>query len=77
MSDETIPVLHAELPDEAVNEIAERLAAEDWTEGEAAILERLERLETKVDAMLAVFEQLSGLMEGLQGKGLLDLIRGR
>lgn len=60
-----------------VIELAAKLAAEDYTEGEVTILERLDRLETKVDAMLAVFEQLSGLMEGLQGKGLLDLLRGR
>lgn len=60
-----------------VIELAERLASEDFTEGEVTILDRLDRLETKVDAMLAVFEQLSGLMEGLQGKGLLDLLRGR
>lgn len=74
MSDE---VLHAELPDEAIDAIAERLSFEGWTQGEAAIAERLDRLMTKVDAMLAVFEQLSEMLEGLQGKGLLDLLRGR
>jgi hypothetical protein len=60
-----------------VAQLASRILNEDYTAGEAAILGELARIETKVDAMLAVFEQLSGVLEQLQGKSLLDVFRGR
>jgi len=60
-----------------VAQLAARILNEDYTAGEAAILGELARVETKVDAMLAVFEQLSGMLEQLQGKSLLDVFRGR
>lgn len=49
----------------------------DYTDGERAILEEVERVSVKVDAMLEVFGQLAVLLDQLKGKSLLDVLRGK
>jgi hypothetical protein len=49
----------------------------DYTEGEARILEEIERVSVKVDAMLEVFGQLAVMLDQLKGKSLIDVLRGK
>jgi len=49
----------------------------DYTEGEIAILQELERVSVKVDAMLEVFGQLAVMLDQLKGKSLIDVLRGK
>lgn len=41
------------------------------------VVDRLDRIEAKLDAVLEVFGQLAVLLDQLKGKSLLDVLRGK